>query len=280
MNNISRKNLLEDLHLEDIDKKTFAIIKLQELNLDTKEVIQAIIKFGLSSKDDDIRRIAIEALGKLGKNESDIVCPALVKLLNDPESLNRSDTLDALSDLDCKSVIPAIQNSLRKDTDWLVRVSALEALVMICEDDDLSVFKDFELALNDSDEIVISYAAWAIASLGRKEFLPKLEESLLLENSLHIKIDILAAKYRLGVKEDLKNLLEILEELNEDDDYYASLIVNALKEISKDSKLHLTLKEDIPIILETLAKISDLFPLQRYDVEQIRVHLESLNITP
>lgn len=273
MNNSSIEGLLKKLNSRNPNLQILAINKLQELN--AQEAVKHIIEVGLSSENDRVRDKSIEALEQLGNNESQIVCFSLIKLLNDPEELIRSNTLDALAKLECISAIPVIQSLLHHESEWLVRVSAIEALVQLSEDDNLSIFKDFELALNDSNEIVRGYAAWGIGLFGRKELLPQLQKRLTLEKCLTTKIDILATKYRLGIKEDMKNLLKII---GESDENSVRKILNVLEELIEDQKLHSNLKQDIPMIIQSLTQISRLFSIEHNHAEQVIAKFESLKI--
>lgn len=265
------KTLLNDLSLDDYDKQISAIKKLQELN--AEESRTALINIGLSSPNDRVRDITIEALQQLGKNrKATEICFSLTKSLADSEYLNRSDALDALASLNCTSAISAIQDLLRNDSEWLVRVSAIEALVQLCEDSNLTTIKELENALEDPCATVRSYAAWGIGIFRRKELIPKLQKCFLKEESLKVRIDILAAKYRLGVKEDLENIINIIQECDENS---ARKIVNVLFELSEEEEFCLQLKDNLSLIIASLKTIQNLFPIEHNHVAQLIVKLET-----
>ena len=64
----------------------------------------------------------------------------------------------------------------------------------------------------------------------------------------------------------MNNYLKILEECDENS---ARLVVNILEELSEEQKLHSSLKEALPLIVQFLTKITTLFPLERNHVEQL-----------
>ncbi|MEM7595513.1 MAG: HEAT repeat domain-containing protein [Cyanobacteria bacterium P01_A01_bin.83] len=271
MKNSLVKTLLNDICLNDYDKQISAIKKLQELN--AEESIIALINIGLSSPDDRVRDITIEVLQQLGENqETTEICFSLTKSLADSEYLNRSDALDALASLNCTSAIPAIQNLLRNDSEWLVRVSAIEALVQLCDDSNLTTIKELENALEDPCATVRSYAAWGIGMFRRKELIPKLQKCFLAEKSLKVRIDILAAKYRLGVKEDLENIINTIQECDESS---ARKIVNVLFELSEEEDICLQLKDNLSLIIASLKTIQNLFPIEHNHVEQFMLKLKT-----
>lgn len=262
------ENLLNDLVSDNVDRQIYSINKLKELN--AKETVPTLVEVGLSSDSDMVRDSTVQALKKLSEINSSMVCNSLAKLLKDPEYLIRSDVLDVLADLRCTSAIPAIQKLLQQDSEWLVRVSAIEALIQLFNDNDLSTIDVLNKALKDSNEVVRSYAAWGIGVLGREEQLKNLEECFALETFLETKIDILAAMYRLGKQEALEKILEILKNADEST---VRLITNIIEELNEGNNSNL--KKDVSLIVTLLSEKSILFPSESNHIEQLLTKLKN-----
>lgn len=261
------ENLLNDLVSDNIERQIDSINKLKELN--ATETIPTLIEVGLSSDNYMVRDSTVQALGKLSEINSSMVCNSLAKLLKDSEYLIRSDVLDVLADLRCTSAIPEIKKILEKDSEWLVRVSAIEALTHLFNDNDLSIINVLNKALKDSNEVVRSYAAWGIGVLGREEQLKNLEECFALETFLETKVDILAAMYRLGKQEALEKLLEILKNADES---IVRLITNIIEELNKEDNSNL--KKNVSLIVTLLTEKSILFPSESNHIEQLLAEIE------
>lgn len=265
------ESLLEDCRSGDPSRQTPAIMKLQDL--EAYEAVPTLVEL-LTSPEWNIRGLAVEALGWLGDEEIETVGPALVKMLADSEELVRSDAVDALATLDYTPAIEPIKSLLRSDSDWVVRASAAEALGDLAEVGDSEVLAELELALDDPIGPVRGYSACAIGLLGTQEILPKLEVYLSSEESLATKAEILVARYRLGIRDDLTKLLKLLEDA---DEHLTGIILNILRDLA-ERKVPPTLADDAPQILQILTAIAQSVSIHRNHAEQVIVQLEAVEL--
>lgn len=218
---------MDDLYSLDPIRQISAISQIQDE--DNNLAIPYLIEL-LSSSDKDVKFCAIEALGHLADTTDELVGDALMKTLINSDSISKSEILDILSDLGYKPATGLVVNLLLNDLDWLVRVSAAEALSCIANKGDIGVISALELALDDPIEPVRSFSACAIGILAISEsrLINKLEVYFTSEESMGTKAEILGAKYRLGVQEDLMRILKLLV-IAEDDDILK--ILNAINDL-------------------------------------------------
>jgi HEAT repeat protein len=250
-NDLKVSTLLEDCLSGDPSRQAPAISNLKEL--DAYDAVPTLLEL-LDSPESNIRSLAVEALEWLGDNEVGTIGPKLTELLIDEESLIRSDAIEALGILGYGPAIESAKLLLRQDPDWLVRVSAIEALVDLSNVGNIEVLEQFENVLGNpnEDEMVAAYAAWGLGVLGTSEMLPKLKEYLISEESLRVKVEIIAARYRLGSSEDLDLLLSFLKESDEEFvRLVLTIITNFSKEYSPESFL-----SDIPKICRHVEQAS------------------------
>jgi hypothetical protein len=125
--------------------------------------------------------------------------------LSDKSAFVRSAALKVLQahgdDTCAESVLPLLH-----DTDEIVRVNAVEALERMDYFEALPEMK--HLAVNDPEEIVRAYAAWAVGRLGDEEERPFLEAGLAAEASLVAKAGFL---YSLSVvSQDILSLRKMV----------------------------------------------------------------------
>ncbi|KAF3888021.1 MULTISPECIES: HEAT repeat domain-containing protein [Nostocales] len=271
MSHSNIESLLEDCLSGDPSRQTPAILKLQDLK--AYEAVPILVEL-LSSYESNIRGLAVQTLGWLGDEEIQTVGPALMKMLADSEELVRSEAVDALATLDYKQAIEAIKSLLRSDSNWIVRASAAEALGDLAEVGDSEVLAELELALNDPIEPVRAYSACAIGLLGTQEILPKLDVYFLSEESLDTKAEILAARYRLGVRNDLTELLKLLEGA---DDHLVCVILNILGDLVQ-RKVPVTLADDALQIRQILTGIAQSFPIHQGHAEKVIARLEAVEL--
>ncbi|MBD3558427.1 HEAT repeat domain-containing protein, partial [Planktothrix sp. FACHB-1355] len=133
---------------------------------------------------------------------------------------------------------------------------------------------ELELALDDPIEPVRAYSACAIGLLGTQEILPKLEVYLSSEESLATKAEILVARYRLGVRDDLTKLLKLLEDA---DEHLVGIILNILRDLA-ERKVPLTLALDAPQIRQILTAIAQSFPIHRNYAERVIAQLKEVEL--
>lgn len=124
-----------------------------------------------------------------------------------------------------------------------------------------------ELALGNPNNLVRSEAAYYVGLLAKPtpEILSKLQNCLLLEEYLDTKAEILAARYRLGVRSDLVNLLELL---NTADKRLTRVIINILKDLV-ERQPPITLIEDLPLLDTALVKAAQSFATERNNIEKV-----------
>jgi HEAT repeat protein len=271
MDDLLVRELLEDCRSGDSSRQTLAIMKLQDFKV--HKAVPILIEL-LTSPEENIRGLAVEALGWLGEEKKETVGPVLVRMLADSEERVRADALDALGRLQYKPAIEEVLSALTKDPEWLVRVSAAEALANLAEVGDLKILEGLEQALSDPIEPVRAYAACTLGILGTPKIIPKLQNYFELEESLDTKAEILAAQYRLGKQNALYPLLELLENA---DELLVEVILNILGDLA-DRKTPLILAEDSSIICKSLTKVAPKFFTERYHAEQVITQLKKLSL--
>ncbi len=256
------ESLLTECRSEDPARQAPAITKLHDL--EAYEAVPTLIDL-LTSPEWNIRALSVKALGYLGDESAETVGSALINLLTDPEDIVKCDALDALAALDYKLAIEPAKAMLCNDPEWLVRVSAIEALTELAEVGDSEVLAKLECALNDPIEPVRAYAARGIGLLGTPEFLPNLQKHYVIEESLDTKAEILAARYRLGCQDDLGRLLRLLDST---DDHLVQVILNILEElVTRD--VPPSIITSVPQMTKILTKIAQSFPIQRNQAETV-----------
>lgn len=261
MNKQTVEILLDNCDSDNLSRQAEAIIDLVDARV--YEAVPKIIKF-LNSTEVAIRSNAVYALGYLGSQEVETVGLALMPLLNDPEELVRSETVEALGELDYTPAVAPIEYILRHDPSALVRASAAETLGYL---EEASAIETLELSLLDpnEDEAVRGYAANSIGLLGTPQLLPKLEKYLKLELPLSVKAELLGARYWLGAKEDIEKLVDLLDKADED---LAMIILNILTDLTEREEQP-TLGKDSPNLERVLRSIALSFPLMQHQAEAI-----------
>ncbi len=261
MNNLKTETLLDYCDSDDYALQTEALIQL--VDAEVYAAAPKILRL-LNSPDELIRSHAAEALGYLGSEEVETVGPALMPLLKDPEKLVRSETVEALGELDYTPAVAPIEYILRNDPSALVRASAAETLGYLGEAKSIKIL-DISLLDPNEDEAVRCYAANAIGILGTSQLLPKLEKYLKLELPLSVKAELLGASYWLGAKEDIKQLLSLLDNA---DEHLAIIVLNILTDL-KEREPQPNLAKDAPELDKVLSAIAQRFPLMRHQAEEI-----------
>jgi HEAT repeat protein len=223
----------------------------------------------LGSSDAAVRSTAAQALGYLGKQESEVAGPALLSALADPEDIVRSAAVDALGVLGYRPALAAVRDLLRNDPEPLVRAAAAETLGDL---GDSQALADLELALRDADEAVRAYAAGSIGLLGSPQSLSQLQAALAAESSPSVRAELLGARYRLGAAEDLEQLLSLLETGEETP---ATVISNLLADLT-ERRMPATLATDATRLRAALMSVSQRLPILRSQAEQIIARLVKL----
>lgn len=249
MQDLSLATLIEKCASGEPKEQAPALQALVKMKADS--AVPVILEL-LRSSDEGIRFCAAEALGYLGEKEIESVGPALINLLLDPEDLVRSGATDSLGILAYKPARNSIESLLLNDPAPLVRASAAETLGDLGDPDALDPLK---VAMQDPDEVVRSYAANSLGLVGTPELLPQLQTYIESEDSLEVKAELLAAKYRLGERESLKQLLTLLENADED---LATAMLNILTDLI-ERKVPLTITTDARCICDVLNLVAQNF---------------------
>ena len=223
----------------------------------------------LKSPNDAIRFSAAEALGDLGAKEIESVGPALINLLVDPEGLVRSGAVDSLGILGYTPARKPVESLLLNDPAPMVRAAAAETLGDLGESEAIESLK---LSMQDADETVRAYAANSLGLLGTPELLPQLQLHIESEGCLKVKAELFAAKYRLGAREDINQLLNLLSNADED---LATVILNILTDLI-ERKRPLTIAVDAARICEVLAVVSQRFLILASMAQKLIVELKRL----
>ncbi len=223
----------------------------------------------LASPDPAVRANAAYALGHLGSQDIQTVAAALVHLLADPDALVRSDAVDALGLLRYTAAIDPLIGMLHDDEDPVVRASVAEILGDFGEARALAALLQ---ALNDPDESVRAFAACSIGLLGTPELLPKLQAQLKSEDNLKVRAELLTAGYRLGEKEHLQQLLDLL---NNADESLATAILNMLEDLASRTVPWAILSDSTRINAALLA-VGQRLPILRSHTQQIIERLRKL----
>ncbi|MFM7355074.1 MAG: HEAT repeat domain-containing protein, partial [Microcystis aeruginosa] len=117
--------------------------------------------------DDDVRRNAVEALGKIG---SETAIPGLLKALEDSDDDVRRKAAEALAKIGSETAIAGLLKAL-EDSYFEVRMSAAEALGKIGSE---TAIAGLLKALEDSDEYVRRKAAEALGKIGTETAMTEL----------------------------------------------------------------------------------------------------------
>ncbi len=266
MNMPTIEGLLDDVRSNDPTKQVNALIELIKLHADS-----AVLEFVplLASDDSDVREEAARALGFMGSAEREKVGPALLKAINDPDELVRSEIVEALGLLAYQPAIASLQSLLHNDPSWIVRASAAEALGNF---EDQTLLPDLEQALSDEEAPVAAYAASSIGLIAQPDYLPTLETFIARETVPTVKKNLIEASYRLGGKDSLQQLLDLLQMANEDS---APGILNSIEALTQQ-KPPTSLRKDAPRLREALDDLAQRLPFWKAHVEEILEQLTKL----
>jgi HEAT repeat protein len=179
----------------------------------------------LRSPDEAIRSSAAEALGYVGVKRPTRYGEALLPLLADTKSFVRACAAGALGGLSYEPAIPGLERLVMTDSDELVRISAVEALGAF---DGPGILAIAERASADPDPTVRAYAVRIIGLKGNEAFLPMLKQRLDVETAFQPRAALLGARYLLGLKEDLRPLLDLLTDA---EIQQATVVLNVLWDI-------------------------------------------------
>lgn len=263
MKNSELSTLINDCLSDNYSTQLVAIEELQKS--EAYEAVPVLLNL-LKSDDEMIRLIVVEALGDLGKMDVKSVGAALSELLNDPDYMVRSSTIESLISLNYGPSISDAIYILKNDPEALVRISSIELLGELAVSENLEVLKALEDSLfNDENDLVRAYSAWAIGVLGTSELIPMLRARFETEEYYSPKVNLLAASYRLGDREALSILLSFFENINDDE---AIPLLNILQELTY-RKVPKTLSTDAKLICEFINQSIQSLSTERSHAKQV-----------
>lgn len=117
--------VLEQLRSFDPYEQYFALLSLSDLG--RPDLLPAALPL-LNSQHPDLRYVAIQTIGELGKGHAEQYGPFLVPMLESEDAELREHAAEALGELDYQESIPAIERMLLKETDEETRRFTLRAL--------------------------------------------------------------------------------------------------------------------------------------------------------
>jgi HEAT repeat protein len=265
---MARNKPMQDFNSLDFDIVAAGISRLRELSDPSAIPILANL---LTSQDEDIKSIAIEALVDIAEIGDRIAGEALLTILSDPSSSVRDEASYALMDLDYKPAKNLMVNLLLEDPDRLVRVAAAESLAYLADKGEVTVIDALEKALDDPIEPVRSFSACSLGILGIPESrsVHKLEIYLTSEESLSTKAEIMGARCRLGIEEDLLKIFSLLD-IAEEEDYFS--ILNAIQDLVS-REIPASLHKNREYIIEALKQFGN---KNRFHAHQINLIIDKI----
>jgi HEAT repeat protein len=270
-NNTSAHQLIKELYSLDPIRQIVAISQIKDL--DIKSAIPDLIKL-LSSPEEDVRWLVVEALADITNFEDELTAKALAQMLFDSSSLVRCDTIYALSDLNYKLAREKIEDLLINDPDWLVRVAAAETLANLADKGNISSISKLADALNDPIQVVRSFSACTIGLIGIQDLtlIKKLDIHLKSEESLGTKAEIIGAKCRLGVEVDFLKIFDFLK-VAEDED--CRRILNSINDLAT-RQIPICMISNSKYICAFLSEFSDSKLQFKCECEKIVYKIQSL----
>jgi len=245
------QQLKNELTSKDSRTRINAIVRAGKLHV--KSLLPDILKLS-QSPDVTVRLSVIEAAGSMGKEAAPVAGPVLVVLAQDPEPIVRAEAIEVLGELAYAPALDLIMTLLAQDEDAMIRACAAEAL------GDMQIATSLPVligALSDPDEAVRSFVANSIGLLQVNDALAPLTERLQHETSTHVKAELHAAKYRLGSRHDLIELLTIMN--TEDDKEAADSLLNIIEDLT-DRCAPLRFEEDSTLLRSALESLGSRIP--------------------
>lgn len=258
------------------EEQAFALDKFLEFEVCESAKMIADSLNNLDKDDNGALQIkAINTLGFIGRQDVAYVGSTLVELLSHVDDVTRFETLDALAEL---GYLPAIEKAIsliETDTEWLVRVSAIEALVTLTELNSQKV-KDtidalFKALKDDSSVVVRDYSAWAIAVLGDGRSIPALDECFKGENEERVQAMISLAKLYLGDLNSLETYTRILSRASSET---VTPLLNALEDLLSRGAKQLS-NEDATLLKEKLHNISEIASENEVAIQRIMAMIDT-----
>ena len=137
---------IADLRDGDVVERRRAALALAETS-SADIVVDALVEFGLSDEDSDVRQFAVEALGELGGERAGI---AAVATLDDPDPWVRAEAVVALDRIDRRQYEPHVERAVNDDH-HAVRRNAAVSLFKLRGADTLEIL--LEQSYADSERL-------------------------------------------------------------------------------------------------------------------------------
>ncbi|MBD2041576.1 sister chromatid cohesion protein PDS5 [Microcoleus sp. FACHB-672] len=217
-----------------------------EANVETSTIIPPLVE-ALKDSEPDIRRVAAEALGRMGEP----AVPELIAALKGDSSSVRLVAAEALGQIgpDARLAVPALIDRL-EDGDWRVRSGAARALGKIGTEAKLeatAIVPPLIQALKDSDPDVRRSAAEALGRIG-SPVVPDLSRALQDEN---VAVRTAAAEALGQIGADAKEAVpNLIEKLQDGDWRVRSSVARSLGRIGSEAKLEA--QSILPPLIATL----------------------------
>ncbi|RKY29568.1 MAG: hypothetical protein DRP68_07185, partial [Candidatus Omnitrophota bacterium] len=186
----------------------------------------------LKDKDSNVRKAAVEALGKIDSKKA---VPPLIEALKDENWDVRSTAAEVLGKIGSQEAIPHLIETLKNENNY-VRYKAAEALVKIGPP---AIFSLIE-ALKHEYWYVRQAAVYALGGIGSQKAVPPLIEAL-KDEDWHVRL--IAAKALGGISSE-KAILHLIEALKDENNYVRQVAAEALGKIGA--------QEAIPYLIEVL----------------------------
>jgi HEAT repeat protein len=256
------ESLRADCRSGDPDKQLPALLEL--IKIHDEPSLPDIIPL-LTSPDEQVRAETARAVGYLGAAQAQSLGPLLLPLLNDSNELVRDEAVEALGLLIYPPASTALKGILRNDPSWLVRASAAEALGNY---QDATILPELEQVLHDQQEEaeVQVYAARSLGQVADAAYRPTLDALIAgSRREPQVRAALLAAGYRLGGRQYLDPLLDLLEHANEPESW---ALLNEVQDLVEGSQQP-TLAADGPRIRAALQTTAMRWPLTAKQVQEI-----------
>lgn len=195
---------------------------------------------------------------------------ALAELLANDDAANRTDAIYRICDSGAVALSGLVALAVR-DSDPLVRASAVEALGLMAAEQHADVFVE---ALADEDSDVRSYAAAALGNTGDADVLPALERFVAESMDAREVAEGCVALIRLGRTEYLARLLTLLVDASGDDLLFAQTL-NAVGDIPRTPTVPAHVREALAKQLDELRKTAH--SLRIGGIDEVRAGLRALS---
>lgn len=258
------ERLLADCRSGEPDRQVAAALDLRSAR--TPEAAPAVREL-LRSPDAAVRATGARVLGAIADPSDELTARALLKALDDTESLVRAEATDALGAMGHTAAAPAVRRLVNSDPDPLVRAAAAETLGDL---DDRAAVPELLVALADEDESVRAYAAASLGLVDGDSVDERLTEALEADQTTRVRAELLGARYRLGVADALDNLLTMLEQADEDTMETLLIVVDDL--VTRPGQSHPD-ADDSNRIRAMLARVAKKYPPARSHAEAIATRL-------